>query len=126
MKVWTADQLPAIVWLLAEKHGAVVVGSQAARYAEGLGPDASRDWDLFVPLANWHAASKHVPMNSKPNGRRGWRFVEKETTFDVWPDELARYFDEATSPHRVRARPGPAFAVDLRAQIVFRADRRTV
>jgi hypothetical protein len=122
--IWPPDILPPVVARLTQKHGAIVVGSQAARYASELLPDETRDWDLFVPLANWHAAAKCIPMDSKPNGRRGWRFVKDGTTFDVWPDDLARYFDEATSPHRERAKAGPAFAVDLRAQIAFRADRK--
>lgn len=118
--------LPRAVAALVYLHGALVTGSQAERYAAGEGPDPDRDWDLLVPFGAWREAASRIPRTARPNGNRGWRFATKDgAQVDVWPDELARFFGEATSPTRVRAKPGrPAYAVDVRAGIVFKAERK--
>jgi len=123
MKGWEKGDLPELVHRLTQRHQAILVGSQAQRYAEGLGPDPAKDWDLFVPFGAWRRAAMSIPRSAQTNGNRGWHFEKDGVVLDVWPDELARYFEEATSPDRVRAKPGPCFAVDLSTGIVFRAER---
>lgn len=124
MTGWGKPDLPYTASRLTYVYGALVVGSQAVRYASDLPPDPAKDWDLMVPFARWRSAVASIPKTAVPNGNRGWRFERRGVGFDVWPDELARYLDEATSPHRVRAKPGPAYAVDLVNSLVYVAHRK--
>lgn len=125
--MWWHQRLPTFprhLIVLVTVHRAILVGSQAERYAHGLDPAMDKDWDLFIPYHHWAEATKTIPMTCLPNGRRGWRYSVDKTNYDVWPDDLARYMEEATSATRVRAKPGqPAYAVDLNNQILIRADR---
>jgi len=116
---WVRTDLPERVHWLTHRHRAILVGSQARRYANGLKPDPKKDWDLFVPYSAWREAALSIPKDARPNGNRGWRFESDGASIDVWPDDLWRFFEEATS---LRGKSGPQFAVDLSAGIIFKAE----
>lgn len=118
--------VPALVAQLSSL-GAVIVGGQAKRYAEGEMPDPTKDWDVFVPFASWRRAAMLLPLRSLGlNGNRGFRVRATnglKDTIDVWPDELARFLEESTGSEHVSARKGPQYALVLKTGLIVRAER---
>lgn len=104
---------PAPVRALLRK-GAYLVGSRAERLVLGLPEVRGADYDVLVPFAQWNECTHLIPMTARPNGRRGWRFLDNADQIDVWPDTLDRFFQEATNAVLGNGKPGKphAYAVD--------------
>lgn len=113
---WRAS-VPTLVLRLSER-GALVVGSQATRFAIGEMPAHDRDWDLFVPFAHWRRAAMLVPRAATLNGNRGLRVADPRV--DVWPDELQRFLEEATADDG-KKRPTTQHVVSLVTGLVIEA-----
>lgn len=83
-------EMPTLVRVLANQHGAWVVGG-AAKFMCGVGP-RPRDWDVIVPESEWPAASKHFPYGASVNTMGGIKAVSDGCEVDVWASGLGQHW----------------------------------
>ena len=87
--------LPRLVFQLSWAYDGWVVGS-GARYLLGL-TETCRDFDVLIPYEKWDQASLLLPNHARPNTFGGWKVCvdEQQTSVDVWPHSLERFFARA-------------------------------
>ena len=89
---------PELVTKLTTVCDGWIVGSAAD-------PDqqSPRDYDIFVPIKSWLAASAFIPKNAKINRMGGFKCLSEGVEVDVWTGEMnefltSNYFKFAYHP----------------------------
>ena len=77
---------PLLVRNLCTNYGAFIIGG-AAKYLLGY-TDSCKDWDVVVPLHQWHLAQRLIPKNAVHNTFGGSKIIENGYVVDVWSADL--------------------------------------
>jgi len=92
---------PGLVSRLTTYCDGWIVGSAAC--PENIEP---RDYDIWIPIANWGTAISMLPDQIDINRMRGYKVIDEEKEIDIFTCEMSSLFNTAYFKYAYHPRTG--------------------
>jgi len=78
---------PIIVRNLCTNYSSYIIGG-AAKYLLDDNCEQCKDWDIVVPLHQWHLAQRLIPKSAYHNTFGGSKIIDHGNYIDVWAADI--------------------------------------